>query len=65
MAERATLNPPYLFSCLFILVFGGFSQVRWPKGPPYLALNPPYFLFIGGVFFSFLCLFLVEKPVFP
>ena len=25
------------------LFFGGFKgQVRWPKGPPHLALNPPY-----------------------
>ena len=44
-----------LFLCLF---FGGFKgQVRWPEGPPYLALNPPYlhffifvllFVFFGG-----------------
>ena len=27
-----------------VLFFGGFKgQVRWPKGPPHLALNPPYF----------------------
>ena len=26
---------------------GGFKgQVRWPKGPPHLALNPPYFFFL-------------------
>ena len=30
----------------FLFFFGGFhGQVRWPKGPPHLALNPPYFLF--------------------
>ena len=52
----------FLFSCwiafgagscfvfVFFIFFGGFKgQVRWPKGPPHLALNPPY------VFFSFLC----------
>ena len=35
--------------CFFLLFcfFGGFKgQVRWPKGPPHLALNPPYFLFL-------------------
>ena len=30
-------------ACFFVF-FGGFEgQVRWPKGPPHLALNPPYF----------------------
>ena len=29
--------------CFLFCVFGGFKgQVRWPKGPPHLALNPPY-----------------------
>ena len=38
---------------LFFCFFGGFKgQVRWPKGPPHLALNPPYF-------FVFLFLFLL------
>ena len=42
----------------FLLFVGGFKgQVRWPKGPPYLALNPPYFLFCLFVFL--LCLFFV------
>ena len=43
-----------LFFCLFVfLSFGGFKgQVRWPKGPPHLALNPPCFCF-----FLFFCLF--------
>ena len=46
----------------FVLFFGGFKgQVRWPKGPPHLALNPPYclvFVFLlVVVFFCFLCLF--------
>ena len=34
----------------FVLFFGRFKgQVRWPKGPPHLALNPPYFF--GFCFF--------------
>ena len=57
MARRATsLGPkPSLFlfcfffcffSFCFVFCFGGFKgQVRWPKGPPHLALNPPYLLF--------------------
>ena len=57
-----------LFFCLFF--FGGFKgQVRWPKGPPHLALNPPYLFFCFSfcfVFFSlpFLYLFLIGKPCF-
>ena len=38
--------------------------MRWPKGPPHLALNPPYFLFIFFVFFAFLSLFHREKNLF-
>ena len=35
-----------------VLFFGGFKgQVRWPKGPPHLALNPPYFYFFCFCFF--------------
>ena len=44
----------------FLFVFGGFKgQVRWPKGPHHLALNPPYlfcfllFVLFGGVLFFF------------
>ena len=35
-------------SCFFVFFFfGGFKgQMRWPKGPPDLALNPPYFFFV-------------------
>ena len=38
----------FVFFVFFLLIFGwGFKgQVRWPKGPPHLALNPPYFLFL-------------------
>ena len=51
----------FVFSCFFFLCFflflcflGGFKgQVRWPEGPPHLALNPPYFfLFFLLVFFG-------------
>ena len=48
------------FVCLvfFVLFFGGFKgQVRWPKGPPHLALNPPYFLVFVFVCCFFFCLF--------
>ena len=39
----------------FVVFFGGFKgQVRWPEGPPHLALNPPYFLFCL-VFFPLFC----------
>ena len=49
--------------CFFVcfLFLGGFKgQVRWPKGPPHLALNPPYFCFCFlcfGFVFAF-CFFL-------
>ena len=37
-----------------LLLSGGFKgQVRWPKGPPHLALNPPYFFFVFVPFFAF------------
>ena len=43
----------FLFFVLFVL-FGGFKgQMRWPKGPPHLALNPPYFCFCFCFFCSF------------
>ena len=49
--------------------------MRWPEGPPRLALNPPYFVVVfffclvfflgGGGCFCFLSLLLIEKkPVF-
>ena len=44
----------------FFLFFGGFKgQVRWPKGPPHLALNPPYF-----ICFSFFVVFYPCLPFF-
>ena len=45
----------------FLVFFGGFKgQVRWPKGPPHLALNPPYLfcLFCFVLFFLFVCFLL-------
>ena len=45
----------FLFLFFLVLVFcfcswfcfGGFKgQVRWPKGPPHLALDPPYFFIV-------------------
>ena len=67
MAQRATsLGPkPSLVFCFCFLLFfcfvffGGFKgQVRWPKGPPHLALNPPYFLFVFYWFLFFFIAFL-------
>ena len=45
----------FLFWVFVFVYFGGFKgQVRWPKGPPHLALHPPYlFSFVFGL----LCLF--------
>ena len=35
----------FCFLFCFFLFFGRFKgQVRWPKGPPHLALSPPYCL---------------------
>ena len=77
MARRATSLGPkpslFVFCCFFVFVFcfvfvffGGLKgQVRWPKGPPHLALNPPYLFIFVFVFFWFLSLLLIEKPCFP
>ena len=72
MAQRATsLGPkPSLFLFWLYFVFGGFKgQVRWPKGPPHLALNPPYLLFIFFLFFVLPFLSLLcntqKKPCYP
>ena len=54
-----------LFFCFCFCFFGGFKgQVRWPEGPPHLALNPPYlvlffFLFCCFCFLFVVCLFFV------
>ena len=76
MARRATsLGPkPSLFVFLFLFCFcfvlffafyfGGFKgQVRWPEGPPHLALNPPYLFFLF-VFFLFVFFFFASFPFF-
>ena len=62
----------FVFVCFCLFFLGGFKgHVRWPKGPPHLALNPPYFIcfcfFLLFVFHVFsLSLLLLEKnPVFP
>ena len=43
--------------------------MRWPKGPPHLAPNPPYFLVVFVLFFfscfAFLFFLKIEKFVFP
>ena len=49
---------------------GGFKgEVRWPEGPPHLALGPkPSYLFLGrgGHFIlSFLCFLIPKKLLFP
>ena len=50
--------------------FGGGGlkgQVRWPKGPPHLALNPPYFFGLFGFLFWFCLIFCFRtfKLIFP
>ena len=43
------------FVCfVFLCFFGGFKgHVRWPEGPPHLALNPPYLFFVLFLFCFF------------
>ena len=65
----------FLFCCWIVVgvvlaflgfLFGGFKgQMTWPKGPPHLALNPPYFWFFCVIWLAFLSLLLNEKPCFP
>ena len=47
LKTKLILGGGFCFLAVF-LCFGGFkSQVKWPEGPPHLALNPPYvFLFV-------------------
>ena len=52
----------FFFLFCFLFFFGGFKgQVRWPEGPPHLALNPPYlfcfFCYLVVVFFVFCFVF--------
>ena len=61
-----------VFSCFCFFLGGGLffcwvvtGQVRCAKGPPHLALNPPYFLLFFVLFLlAVLSLLLVEKPCF-
>ena len=52
------------FLCCFVLffcLFGVFKgQVRWPKGPPHLALNPPFIIIII-LFFSCFPFFVLNR----
>ena len=56
--------PSYLFCCLFLLFFFWRfkGQVRWPKGPPHLALNHPFFDPFCFAFFLLLFLSLYLEP---
>ena len=68
MARRATsLGPKPSVFCFFPVVFsGGFQgQVKWPEGPPHLALNPSYlFMFFCFCwFYFFFPLFIRQKMV--
>ena len=51
----------FWFCCFFCCVFfGGFKgHVRWPEGPPHLALNPPYLFFCFCFVFALFCFFLL------
>ena len=55
----------FCFFCFCLFCFGGFKgHVRWPEGPPHLALSPPYFIcfcflpLFSFLFFLFLFVFL-------
>ena len=54
----------FCFLCfgVFCLFFGGFKgHVRWPEGPPHLALNPSFFwVFVLFLFFVGFVGFLLE-----
>ena len=82
MALRATSLGPkpsfflFLFFCFFFFCFLFFwrvkGQMRWPKGPPHLALNPPYlflllfcFVFCFWFFVLFFGCLIQKKPCFP
>ena len=70
MARRTTsLGPTPSFSVLFCFCcFWGRvkGQVSWPKGPPHLALNAPYFFwFVFFSIFPFPFLGFWKKTVFP
>ena len=48
----------FCFVFFFGVSFGGLKgHVRWPEGPPHLALNPPYLFFCFCFVFVFLFFF--------
>ena len=48
----------FWFCCFVLFFFGGFKgHVRWPEGPPHLALNPPYLFFCFCFVFVLFCFF--------
>ena len=48
----------FFWFVFFVFLFGGFKgHVRWPEGPPHLALNPPYLIFLFLFCFWFFCFF--------
>ena len=58
---------PSLFFVFSLLFWGFKGQVRWPKGPPHLALNPPYlfvFFCFSPFFFAFFSLRFIDKTCF-
>ena len=68
MAQRATSLGPkpslllfFLFFCFFFVWGGLKGQVRWPKGPPHLAL----IFFLLCHFFPFLHVKATKKTCFP
>ena len=75
MARRATSlgpKPSLSLFCVFcfvlFFVFSFWRVVRWPKGPPHLALHPPYLflLFFLICFFCFVFWLVTTKNlVFP
>ena len=66
LTEKIVFGCFWCFSCFFFFrfflwllffVFGGLKgQVRWPEGPPHLALNPLYFCLVFFCVFVFVFL---------
>ena len=55
----------FVFFVFFGVFFGGFKgQVRWPEGPPHLALNPPFLFLLFFVLFCFFWFFNTKKTLF-
>ena len=60
--KRCISKKTLFFSCFCLFFVGGLTgEVRWPEGPPHLALNPPCFSFFLFCFlFSFCFWFFLE-----